>query len=124
MHEWDRTGDLLLPQDDGTAFRFACNILGGGDKAAGRRILREFLAHVKHADEAHPWRPGMPVKDQVRIADDEWAEFKDQYWLAKGYGMDDRDMPFCDAAKLTEHDAHMRYEMCDLIAVFVKMLRA
>ena len=122
--EWDRTEELLLPQDDGTAFRLVCNLLGNGNKAVGRVVLRTILEHVRHADTAHPWGDDVPARSQYRIADDEWAEFREQYYLAREHGLGDRDAPLCDEAALDEHRQHMMYEAGDLIAVLVKILRA
>lgn len=121
---WERTEELLLPQDDGTAFRLTCNLLGDGDKTVGRIVLKRILEHVRHADTAHPWGEDVPARSQFGIASDEWAEYREQYYLAREHGLGDRDAPLCDEAQLDEHRRHMLYEACDLIAVLVKILRA
>ena len=97
--------------------------LGGGDFETGTAILDTITAHVLHADQAHPWGEDLPAKAKYAVALDEWEEYREQYYLAREHGLDDRDAPLCDEEKLNEHVEHMLYEAADLIAALVKILR-
>lgn len=125
IYSWDkaRADDFQIPLVDDVAYRFVCRKLGGGNLACGKWILKQIVAHVEYADQAHPWPKDQPMRMGVNIASREMDEMIGEFSLALEYGLEKPDDPCLDDALLSEQVAHMDYEGGDTIAVLVKLLR-
>lgn len=123
--DWDRAkaDEYQIPQVDDVAFRFICKKLGGGSLACGKWILRQIIAHVDHADTAHPWDKTVTTRQGMNLADAEFDEAKEQLSLALESGLENPDEFFVDDNYLAERCAHLDYEIGDTIAVLIKLLR-
>ena len=117
-YSWDnvQAQDYNLPMVDADLTPH-CRILGGGDgkEYLGLRILKEQLAHIVHADIAHPWTDKTSVKEGLRPFREECLEVYEQFYCGRFFESDD----LADKETI----AHLLYELGDLDAVIHKLQR-
>lgn len=93
-----------------------------GNDRHGDDILLNILSHVIHADNTHPWTD-YSAKQALDVIQAELDEAREQYEQAREYGYERRDAPLCDEQRMQEHLDHMYYEIGDMIAPAIKLLR-